>query len=149
MHVSSVSALLNAADCPQVFTPRTVTLPATVPQVHVILVAPCPAVIVVPVGTVHVLVTPVTAGVVKFTPTCDGHTEAGPVILEGVAGKRVSANVRVMLPPQLFTQATLNVPVVKVLGTLMVTVLRLLDTIVHPVGAVQLSVTTPVTEAIV
>ena len=138
MHVSKVNALLLVADCPQAFTPRTVTLPAAVPQVHVILVVPCPAVIVAPVGTVHVLVTPVTAGVVKFTPTCDGHTEAGPVMLEGVAGKRVSANVRVMLPPQLFTQATLNVPVVKVLGTLIVTVFKLLDAMVHPAGAVQL-----------
>ena len=130
--------MLLAADCPQAFTPRTVTLPAAVPQVHVILVVPCPAVIVAPVGTVHVLVTPVTAGVVKFTPTCDGHTDAGPVMLAGVAGKRVSANVRVMLPPQLFTQATLNVPVVKVLGTLIVTVFKLLDAMVHPAGAVQL-----------
>jgi hypothetical protein len=43
-----------------------------------------------------------------------------------------------MLPPQLFTHATLKVPVVNVLGTLMITVLRLLDTIVHPAGAVQL-----------
>ncbi len=91
-----------------------------------------------PVGTVHVLVTPDTAGVVKFTPTCDGHTEAGPVMLAGVAGKRVSASVRVILPPQLFTQATLNVPVVKVLGTLIVAVFKLLDAMVHPAGADQL-----------
>jgi len=102
------------------------------------LVVFCPAVIAAPVGTVHVLVTPVTAGVVKFTPSCEGHTEAGPVMLAGVAGKRVSAKVRVMLPLQPFKQATLKVPVEKVLGTLMVTVLRLLDTIVHPAGAVQL-----------
>jgi hypothetical protein len=106
--------------------------------VHVILAVFCPAVIVAPVGTVHVLVTPATAGVVKFTPTCDGHTDAGPVMLAGVAGKRVKANVRVMLPPQLFTHATLKVPVVNVLGTLMITVLRLLDAMVHPAGAVQL-----------
>jgi hypothetical protein len=85
-----------------------------------------------------VLVTPVTAGVVKLTPTCDGQTEAGPVMLAGVAGKRVSDNVRVMLPPQLLMQATLNVPVVKVLGTLMVAVFKLLDAMVHPAGAVQL-----------
>ena len=149
MHVKSVSDLLRAADCPQAFTPRTVTLPAAVPQVQVMLVVPCPAVIVAPVGTVQVLVTPVTAGVVKFTPTCEGHTEAGPVMLAGVAGKRVKAKVRVMLPPQLFTHATLKVPVVNVLGTLIVTVLRLLDTIVQPVGAVQLYVTAPVTAAIV
>jgi hypothetical protein len=102
------------------------------------LVVFCPAVIVAPVGTVQVLVTPVTAGVVKFTPTCDGQTDAGPVMLAGVAGRRVKAKVRVILPPQLLTQATLNVPVVKVLGTLIVTVVKLLDTIVHPVGAVQL-----------
>jgi hypothetical protein len=138
MHVKSVSDLLRVADCPQAFTPRTVTLPAAVPQVQVMLVVPCPAVMVAPVGTVHVLVTPVTAGVVKFTPTCDGHTDAGPVMLAGVAGKRVKANVRVMLPAQLFTQATLNVPVVKVLGTLMVAVFKLLDAMVHPAGAVQL-----------
>jgi hypothetical protein len=70
-------------------------------------------------------------------------------MLAGVAGKRVKAKVRVMLPPQLFTHATLKVPVVNVLGTLIVTVLRLLDTIVQPVGAVQLYVTAPVTAAIV
>jgi hypothetical protein len=138
MHVKSVSDLLRAADCPQAFTPRTVTLPAAVPHVQVMLVVPCPAVMVAPVGTVQVLVTPVTAGVVKFTPTCEGHTEAGPVMFAGVAGKRVKAKVRVMLPAQLFTQATLNVPVVKVLGTLMVAVFKLLDAIVHPAGAVQL-----------
>jgi hypothetical protein len=138
MHVKSVSALLRVADCPQAFTPRTVTLPAAMPHVQVMLVVLCPAVIVAPVGAVQVLVTPVTAGVVKFTPTCDGHTDAGPVMLAGVAGRRVKANVRVMLPPQLFTHATLKVPVVNVLGTLMITVLRLLDTIVHPAGAVQL-----------
>jgi hypothetical protein len=138
MHVKSVSDLLRAADCPQAFTPRTVTLPAAVPHVQVMLVVPCPAVMVAPVGTVQVLVTPVTAGVVKFTPTCEGHTEAGPVMFAGVAGKRVKAKVRVMLPAQLFTQATLNVPVVKVLGTLMVAVFKLLDAMVHPAGAVQL-----------
>jgi hypothetical protein len=59
-------------------------------------------------------------------------------MLAGVAGKRVKANVRVMLPAQLFTQATLNIPVVKVLGTLMVAVFKLLDAMVHPAGAVQL-----------
>jgi hypothetical protein len=106
--------------------------------VQVILAVLCPAVIVAPVGAVHVLVTPDTVGVVKFTPTCDGHTDAGPVMLAGVAGRRVKANVRVMLPPQPFTHATLKVPVIKELGTLMVTVLRLLDAIVHPAGAVQL-----------
>ena len=138
MHVKSVSDLLRVADCPQAFNPRTVTLPAAVAHVQVMLVVFCPTVIVPPVGAVHVLVTPATAGVVKFTPTCDGHTDAGPVMLAGVAGRRVKANVRVMLPPQPFTHATLKVPVVNVLGTLMVTVLRLLDTIVQPVGAVQL-----------
>ena len=90
-----------------------------------------------PVGTVHDCVTPVTAGVVKFTPTCDGQTDAGPVMLAGVAGKRVKASVRVILPPQLFKHATLKVPVVNELGMLMVTVFKLLDTIVQPVGAVQ------------
>ncbi len=138
MHVSKVSAFVLVVDCPHAFTPRTVTLPAAVPHVQVMLAVFCPAVIVAPVGAVHVLVTPDTAGVVKFTPTCDGQTDAGPVMLAGVAGRRVRARVRVMLPPQLFTQATLNVPVVKVLGTLMVAVFKLLDAMVHPAGAVQL-----------
>ena len=138
MHVNNVNDLLRVEDCPHAFTPRTVTLPGTVPHVQVMLAVFCPAVIVAPVGTVHVLVTPDTTGVVKFTPTCDGHTDAGPVMLAGVAGRRVNANVRVMLPPQLFTQATLNVPVVKGLGTLMVAVFKLLDAMVHPAGAVQL-----------
>jgi hypothetical protein len=137
MHVKSVSDLLRVADCPQAFTPRTVTLPAAVPQVLVMLVVPCPAVMVAPVGTVQVLVTPVTAGVVKFTPTCDGHTEAGPVILSGVAGKRVKANVRVMLPPQLFEHTTLSTPVVNAEDTFNTTLLKLLDAIVQPAGAVQ------------
>ena len=56
-----------------------------------------------PVGTAHNCVTPLTAGVVKFTPTWFGQTLAGPVMLAGVAGKRVSEAVRVDVPPQLFT----------------------------------------------
>jgi hypothetical protein len=138
MQTSKVNALVNAADDPQVLTLFTVTLPATVPQVHVMLVVPWPAVIAAPVGTVHNWVTPVTAGVVKFTPTCDGQTEAAPVMLAGVPGKRVSASVLLTLPPQLFTQATLRVPVVNVLGILMTTLFKLLDAIVQPAGAVQL-----------
>ena len=137
IHASSATDFVLVVDCPQAFTPRTVTLPAAVPHVHVMLAVFCPAVIVAPVGTVQVLVTPDTAGVVKFTPTCDGHTDAGPVMLAGVAGRRVRARVFVTLPPQLLAATTRSVPVVKVLGTLMVTVFKLLDTIVQPVGAVQ------------
>ena len=95
--------MLSADDCPQAFTLLTVTLPAVVPQVHVMLVVLCPAVIVAPVGTAHDCVTPVTAGVVNTTPVWFGHTDAAPVILAGVAGKRVSEALRVDVPPQLFT----------------------------------------------
>jgi hypothetical protein len=101
MQASNVTALLNAALCPQAFTLLTVTLPAAVPHVQVMLVVLCPAVIVAPVGTVHNCVTPVTAGVVKVTPTWLGHTDVGPVILAGVDGKRVSDALRSELPPQL------------------------------------------------
>ena len=65
------------------------------------LVVLCPAVIVAPVGVVHSCVTPVTAGVVKVTPAWLGHTDAGPVMLAGVEGKRVSDALRSELPPQL------------------------------------------------
>jgi hypothetical protein len=101
------------------------------------LVVLCPAVIVAPVGTVHNCVTPVTAGVVKVTPTWLGHTDAGPVILAGVAGNRVSDALRSELPPQLLKARTLKVPVVKVLGTLITIELPLLVTIVQPVGTVH------------
>jgi hypothetical protein len=138
MHVNKEMALLNAALCPQVFTLLTVTLPATVPQVLVILVVPCPAVMVAPVGTVHNCVTPVTAGVVKVTPTWFGHTEATLVILAGVAGKRVSDALRVDVPPQALTAVTERVPVVNVLGTLITIELPLLVTIEQPAGTVQL-----------
>ena len=67
----------------------------------VILVVPCPAEMVAPDGTVHNCVTPVTAGVVKVTPTWLGHTDATLVILAGVPGKRVSDALRSELPPQL------------------------------------------------
>jgi len=103
MHVNSVTALLSAALCPQAFTLRTVTLPAAVPQVHIMLVVLWPAVMVAPVGAVQSCVTPATAGVVNTTPTWLGHTDAAPVMLAGVDGKRVSDAVRVDVPPQLFT----------------------------------------------
>jgi hypothetical protein len=137
MHASNVTDLLNADDCPQAFTLLTVTLPATVPHVQVMLVVLCPAVMVAPVGTVHNCVTPVTAGVVKVTPTWFGHTEATPVMLAGVAGKRVSDALRRELPPQLLKARTLKVPVVKVLGTLITIELPLLVTIAQPVGTVH------------
>jgi len=138
MQVNSVTALLSAALCPQAFTLRTVTLPAAVPQVHVMLVVLWPAVMVAPVGAAHNCVTPVTAGVVKFTPTWFGQTDAGPVMLAGVDGKRVSDAVRVDVPPQLFTACTDKVPVVNVLGIFNTIELPLLVAIVQPVGTVQL-----------
>jgi len=88
-------------------------------------------------GTDHDCVTPVTAGVVKFTPTWLGHTEAGPDMLTGVAGKRVSDALRKELPPQLLYARTLNVPVVKLLGMLSTIELPLLVAMVHPEGTVQ------------
>ncbi len=137
MQASKVIDLLNAALCPQAFTLLTVTLPAEVPHVQVMLVVLCPAVTVAPVGTVHNCVTPVTAGVVKVTPTWFGHTDATLVILAGVAGRRVSDALRSELPPQLLNARTLKVPVVKVLGTLITIELPLLVTIVQPVGTVH------------
>jgi hypothetical protein len=101
------------------------------------LVVLWPAVMVAPVGAVQSCVTPVTAGVVKFTPTWLGHTDAGPVILAGVEGKRVSEALRSELPPQLLNARTLNVPVVNVLGTFITIELPLLVAIVQPVGTVH------------
>ena len=93
--------------------------------------------IVAPVGTVHSCVTPVTAGVVNTTPTWLGHTDAGPVMLAGVAGKRVSEALRNELPPQLLYARTLNVPVVKVLGIFITIEVPLSVTMVQPVGTVH------------
>ena len=137
MQVNSVTALLSAALCPQAFTLRTVTLPAAVPQVHDMLVVLWPAVMAAPVGAVHNCVTPVTAGVVKVTPTWLGHTDAAPVMLAGVDGKRVSEALRSELPPQLLYARTLKVPVVKVLGTFITIELPLLVDIEQPVGTVH------------
>jgi len=103
MQVASVTVLLLAEDWPHAFTLFTVTLPATVPHVQVMLVVFEPAVMTAPVGTVHNCVTPVTAGVVKFTPTWLGQTDAGPVILAGVTGKRVSDALRVEVAPHKLT----------------------------------------------
>ena len=82
--------------------------------------------------------TPETTGVVNTTPVWLGHTEAAPVMLAGVAGKRVSDALRVEVPPQLLTACTVSVPVVNVLGILSTIELPLLVTIVHPAGTVQL-----------
>lgn len=68
MHTAIATDLVNAVDCPQVFTFLTDTFPVDVPQVHVILVVPCPAVITAPVGTDHDCVSPVTEGVVNTKP---------------------------------------------------------------------------------
>jgi hypothetical protein len=74
---------------------------------------------------------------VKFTPTWLGHTDAAPVILAGVDGKRVRPAVRVDVPPQVFTACTDKVPVVNVLGTFNTIEFPLLVAIVQPVGTVQ------------
>ena len=132
-----MSALLRAADWPHAFSLLNVTLPAAAPHVHVMLVVLWPAVMVAPVGAVHNCVTPVTAGVVNTTPTWFGHTDAGPVMLAGVDGKRVSEALRSELPPQLLYARTLNVPVVNVLGTFNTIELPLLVAIVQPVGTVH------------
>jgi hypothetical protein len=58
-------------------------------------------------------------------------------MLAGVAGKRVSDALRSELPPQLLYARTLNVPVVKVLGTFITIELPLLVTIVQPDGTVH------------
>lgn len=91
----------------------------------------------VPEGTNHVCVTPVIAGVVKFTPSWFGQADVGPVMLAGVDGRRVSDALRSELPPQLLYARTLNVPVVKVLGTFNKIVLPLLVAMVHPEGTVH------------
>jgi hypothetical protein len=57
------------------------------------------------------------AGVLKATPVWLGQTEAGPVMLAGVDGRRVSEALRMVEPPQVFKAVTLKVPVVNVLGT--------------------------------
>jgi hypothetical protein len=115
-----------------------VTLPAAVPQLHVIEVVPCPPVITALFGAVHNCVTPVTVGVVKFTPTWLGHTDAGPDMLAGMAGRRVSDALRVAEPPHALTTCTLSVPVVKVLGIFRTIELPLFVAIEHPDGTVQL-----------
>jgi hypothetical protein len=58
-------------------------------------------------------------------------------MLAGVEGKRVSDVLRSELPPQLLYARTINVPVVKVLGTFNTIELPLLVAIVHPVGTVH------------
>ena len=68
MQVSKVTDLPLVPDCPQAFTDRTVSVPAIVPQVHVMEVVPWPAVMTPPVGKAHCCVTPATAGVVNTTP---------------------------------------------------------------------------------
>jgi hypothetical protein len=52
--VFTVKAKVAAVDVPQAFVAVTVTFPDVEPEVTVIDVVPCPAVIVAPVGTVHV-----------------------------------------------------------------------------------------------
>jgi hypothetical protein len=58
-------------------------------------------------------------------------------MLAGVAGKRVSDALRAALPPHILTARTVNVPVVKLLGTFMTIEVPLLVTIVQPVGTVH------------
>ena len=78
------------------------------------------------------------AGVENTTPTWFGHTVEGPEILAGVAGKRVKEALREELTPQIFTAATVSVPVVNVLGTFITIDVPLFVTIEQPEGTVQL-----------
>jgi hypothetical protein len=146
MHTAIATDLVNAVDCPQVFTFLTDTFPVDVPHVHVILVVPCPAVITAPVGTDHDCVSPVTEGVVNTKPVWFGHELAGPVMLAGVAGTAVSVVLRDDVAPQELVTVTDNVPDVKELGMLSEMDVPVFDTIVQPVGTVQLYEVAPATD---
>lgn len=138
MQVANVSAFERVPEEPHALFALTVTLPAAAPQLAVIAVVPCPDAMVHPAGTVQVKVFVPCASVLNATPTWLGQTEAGPVMLAGVDGRRVKEALRTVEPPQLFKAVTLNVPVVKVLGTFKRIWLPLLNTMLHPVGTDQL-----------
>ena len=68
MQVAIYTGLKTDTDDPQAFTFLTETDPDAEPQVHVILAVPCPAVMLTPVGTVQVCVSPAVAVVVNKSP---------------------------------------------------------------------------------
>ena len=67
-----------------------------------------------------------------------GHAVAGPVILAGVAGTRVSVVLLVEVPPQELEAVTESVPEVNALVMLSVIEVPLLVTILQPAGTDQL-----------
>ena len=71
-------------------------------------------------------------------PVCCGQTETGPVMLPGVAGSLVNANVLAGEEPQLFTAVTDKVPVVKADGICIEMPVPELVTMLHPAAGVQL-----------
>jgi hypothetical protein len=81
--------------------------------------------------------TPATGVTPKATLVCRGQTEAGPVIVPGVAGKWVSERVLFGEFPQAFVARTEIFPVVNVDGRFKETWAPALETRLDPDGAVQ------------
>jgi hypothetical protein len=68
---------------PQVFPAVTVTLPDIDPTVTVMLVVPCPELITVPAGTVHVYVVAPTTGAIEYVVVVPTQTADNPLIEAG------------------------------------------------------------------
>jgi hypothetical protein len=71
---------------PQVLPAVTVTLPDVEPAVTLMLVVPCPELITVPAGTVHVYVVAPTTGAMEYVVVAPVQTADNPLIEAGCAG---------------------------------------------------------------
>lgn len=81
---------------------------------------------------------PAVAATEYARPVCCGQTETGPLMVPGVAGSLVNANVLAGEEPQLFTAVTDRVPVVKADGICMEIPVPVLVEMLHPAAGVQL-----------
>ncbi len=100
-----VSAWFDVAPIPQLFSPRTLTIPVDALLVieTVILLVLEPLVIVTPDGTVQTyVVAPEIGGTINVIPLVPWHPDEGPVIVPaaaGVAGLTITSVVAVLVHP--------------------------------------------------
>ena len=91
--------------------------PAVVPKVTVIVVVPCPEVMVAPAGIDQIYLIALETEFIEYIiPDEERQTEAGPVIVPGLIGNGLTKIVAVAVLVHLFASVPVTVYVVEVIG---------------------------------
>ena len=117
-HATDVTNFEAGAETPQLLLLVTLTVPDVVPHVTLMLLVPCPVVMVAPVGTVQLKVKPDAAETLYTFNLLPLQSVAAPVIALGCVGKALPVINFVLAEletPQMLFALTLMVPLANVL----------------------------------